>query len=132
MLALPACCRFDGMWVNDKATCGTYSEIEAAAPGVPGSLPNVELAEPDAVLQQAVHDMAAAAAMAATTAAHQESDDGCSEGAAGSEAGAGYAAHHVAAAGVASAGTLDGRQTSSTVQRGSVLHPGHGAPMCVK
>ncbi len=118
------------MWVNDKATCGTYSEIEAAAPGVPGSLPNVELAEPEAVLQQAVHDMAVAAAMAATSAAQH--DDGCSEGAAGSEAGAGYAAHHVARADVASAATLDGRQTSSTVQRGSVLHPGHGASMCVK
>ena len=61
----PAGCRFDGIWHNDRPTCGSYSEIEPAAPGAPGSLPNVELAEPELVLQQAVEELGAAAAAAA-------------------------------------------------------------------
>jgi hypothetical protein len=49
------------VWHNGSPSCGTYSEIEAAAPGGPGALPNVELAQPELVLQQALEELAAAA-----------------------------------------------------------------------
>lgn len=33
-------------------TCGSYSEVQPAPPGAPGSLPNIELRAPAAVLQE--------------------------------------------------------------------------------
>lgn len=33
------------------AKCGNYSEVQPTAPGQPGSIPNVELVNPTAVLQ---------------------------------------------------------------------------------
>lgn len=48
--------RFDGVWHNDVPRCGTYSEIHAPPPGSNGSLPPIELANPQRVLDSAVHD----------------------------------------------------------------------------
>lgn len=45
--------RFDGVWHNDTPKCGSYSEIEPAAPGAAGAIPNIELANLVGVLQQA-------------------------------------------------------------------------------
>jgi hypothetical protein len=45
--------RFDGTWHEGTAKCGTYSEIHTPPPGTPGSLPPIELKQPDAVLQAA-------------------------------------------------------------------------------
>lgn len=49
--------RFDGTWHEGIAKCGTYSEIHTPPPGTPGSLPPIELKQPDAVLQAAKQEV---------------------------------------------------------------------------
>lgn len=59
----PSCvCRYDAVWHQGTAKCGSYSQVQPAPPGAPGSLPNIELCDPEQVLAEAV-------AAAATTAA---------------------------------------------------------------
>ena len=53
------------MWHEGTPRCGTYSEIQPAPPGAPGSIPNIELADLAGVLQDAEQEAAAAAAAAA-------------------------------------------------------------------
>jgi hypothetical protein len=48
--------RFDGVWHDGRIKCGTYSEIEPSAPGTLGVLPNIELADADAVANAAMHE----------------------------------------------------------------------------
>ncbi|KAF8063693.1 hypothetical protein HT031_003548 [Scenedesmus sp. PABB004] len=50
--------RFDGVWHEGTARCGAYSEVQPAPPGARGALPTCELAEPDAVLQEALQGAA--------------------------------------------------------------------------
>lgn len=50
-------CRYDGVWCNGIAKAGSYSEVAPAPPGAPGALPNLELAEPAAVLAGAAADV---------------------------------------------------------------------------
>jgi len=47
--------RFDGLWANDQAKGGTYSEMEASPPGAPGALPVLELRHARAVVHAAVY-----------------------------------------------------------------------------
>lgn len=47
--------RFDGVWQLDVPKCGAYSEIHTPPPGTNGSLPPIELAQPQGVLQAAMH-----------------------------------------------------------------------------
>lgn len=49
--------RFDGVWEDGMVRTGTYSEIHTPPPGTAGSLPPVELANPDAVLQTATAEV---------------------------------------------------------------------------
>lgn len=49
--------RFDGVWQQGVAKCGTYSEIHTPPAGTPGSLPPVELQQPDAVLVAAKQEV---------------------------------------------------------------------------
>jgi hypothetical protein len=56
LVSCGACCsvrRFDGIWNNDVPKCGEYRELEPAPPGAPGSIPNVELVQPDVVAAEA-------------------------------------------------------------------------------
>lgn len=70
-------CRYDGVWHEGTAKCGSYAEVQPALPGAPSALPNIELCCPELVLAEA----AAAAATA-----------GANAGAAASAAGAAVAA----------------------------------------
>lgn len=45
--------RYDGIWSEGTAKCGTYSEIQQSLPGDPGMLPVLELARPRAVIDDA-------------------------------------------------------------------------------
>lgn len=49
--------RYDGVWQNGTAKCGTYSEIHQAVPGAVNSLPPIELQNPNAVLSTAVAEV---------------------------------------------------------------------------
>lgn len=57
------------MWHEGTPRCGTYSEIQPAPPGAPGSIPNVELADLQGVLQDAAAAAAAGASLAVRAAA---------------------------------------------------------------
>ncbi|GBF87927.1 MORN repeat-containing protein [Raphidocelis subcapitata] len=60
--------RYDGVWEAGVPRCGAYCEVRPAPPGAPGSLPCVQLAAPDGVLQRAADGVAAAGAGAAAVA----------------------------------------------------------------
>ncbi|KAG1678164.1 hypothetical protein FOA52_016101 [Chlamydomonas sp. UWO 241] len=45
--------RYDGVWSEGTAKCGSYSEVHAPPPGTVGALPPIELKAPDAVLMAA-------------------------------------------------------------------------------
>lgn len=64
MLRCAHTCRYDGVWNNGNPRCGTYSEIQPAPPGAPGSIPNIELSDPDDILQEAAAAAAAGAKLA--------------------------------------------------------------------
>eukprot|EP00798_Chlamydomonas_sp_ICE-L_P011785 gene11785-14917_t len=51
--------RFDGVWEEGMVRTGTYSEIHTPPPGTAGSLPPVELANPDAVIANAAAEVTA-------------------------------------------------------------------------
>jgi hypothetical protein len=63
------CYRYDGLWHQGSPRCGTYSEIQPAPPGAPGSIPNIELSDPDQILHEAAAAAAAAGAKMALAAA---------------------------------------------------------------
>lgn len=55
--AMPALiCRYDGVWQDGVAKCGSYSDVHPPAPGAAGNLPNLELADPAGVLHDAAED----------------------------------------------------------------------------
>ena len=45
--------RLDGVWHEDVVRAGTYGEIHAPAPGAQGTLPPIELKDPEGVLASA-------------------------------------------------------------------------------
>jgi hypothetical protein len=45
--------RFDGTWQEGIPRCGSYSEVHTPPAGTPGSLPPIELKQPDIVLSTA-------------------------------------------------------------------------------
>lgn len=61
---LAKACRYDGVWHQGSAKCGSYSEVHPAPPGARGALPNLELCDPGLVLAQAEEAWAALGAAA--------------------------------------------------------------------
>lgn len=49
--------RYDGVWEDGVPKCGSYGEIQTPPPGSVGSLPPVELAAPETVLQKATQQV---------------------------------------------------------------------------
>lgn len=49
--------RYDGVWEQGVPKCGSYSEISRPPPGTVGSLPPIELANPETVLDQATQQV---------------------------------------------------------------------------
>uniref|UniRef100_A0A061SQ16 MORN repeat-containing protein 3 n=1 Tax=Tetraselmis sp. GSL018 TaxID=582737 RepID=A0A061SQ16_9CHLO len=71
--------RYDGVWENDVAKCGTYSEIEESPPGARGTIPVLEVLDPGQVLKDATAAALAAVdgdAMAATAVEGEGSSGG--------------------------------------------------------
>ena len=56
-MAVPQGKRFDGIWERGTGKCGTYSEIHTPPPGTPGSLPPIELRNPEKVLGTAAQEV---------------------------------------------------------------------------
>ena len=49
--------RFDGTWQEGTPKCGSYSEIHTPPAGTPGSLPPIELKQPEVVLGAATRQV---------------------------------------------------------------------------
>jgi hypothetical protein len=52
--------RYDGIWDRDSPKCGSYSELQPAAPGSHGAIPCLEVVNAEGVLQAAVTAVAEA------------------------------------------------------------------------
>lgn len=107
-------CRYDGIWHQGTARCGTYTEIQPAPPGAPGSIPNIELFSPEEVLQEA----AAAAAGVSMVSAAADAGAAAAAAAWGSSSGGGSGSgwsgqQHTACTVMAAAAGGDGGMGSS-------------------